>query len=295
MNVFSVRMADLTRFGGEETAPPAPQAGTPAPSPAGESGGVRVLSPDSSAPAAGGQNQGEDPAAAFSRLIKGEFKDQFAAEVQNIINRRFKETKGLRERLAAQQGVLDKLLSRYHIQGGDLAALDRAIESDSALWAGPAAQAGMSVEQYRQFQNTRLENQRLRAERQATAAREEVRRQAAAWAREARALKERYGDFDLLAELQSPAFQAMLRSGTPMQNAYEALHLSDIKAGVARKAGQAREKQVTDHIRARGGRPAEGASSGAGVTWSADPGGLTPQQRDELARRAERGERISFR
>ena len=87
----------------------------------------------------------------------------------------------------------------------------------------------------------------------------------------------------------------MLRSGTPMQNAYEALHLSDIKAGVARKAGQAREKQLTDHIRARGGRPAEGASSGAGVTWSADPGGLTPQQRDELARRAERGERISFR
>ena len=124
----------------------------------------------------------------------------------------------------------------------------------------------MSVEQYRQFQNTRMENQRLRAERQATAAREEVRRQAAAWAREARALKERYGDFDLLSELQSPAFQAMLRSGTPMQNAYEALHLSDIKAGVARKAGQAREKQVTDHIRARGGRPAEGASSGAGVT-----------------------------
>ena len=70
--------------------------------------------------------------------------------------------------------------------------------------------------------------------------------------------------------------------------------MGDSKACVGRKASEAREKQVTDNIRARGQRPAEGSGSGSGITYSSDPSQLTAKQREELARRAERGEKIIF-
>ena len=185
-------------------------------------------------------------------------------------------------------------MARYNIQGGDMSALSQAIDSDRSLWEQAAEDAGMTVEQYRRIQNMELENMRLKRAQQENIARQMAQRQVDTWQRQAQEIKAEYEDFDLEAELRNPAFKAMLKAGAPMKNAYEALHMGDIKAGVARKAGEAREKQVTDNIRARGQRPTEGGSSGAGITYSSDPRKLTARERDELARRAERGERSTF-
>lgn len=296
MDLMWIKGVDLHRFDGGEGGAPAGDNGAPGSGRPGNTGGDQGGSPDGTAPDAGGQQQktGEQLKQEFSGLIKGEYKDQFTSEVQSIINRRFKETKGLQEQLSAQQPVLDKLMARYNIQGGDMSALSQAIDSDRSLWEQAAEDAGMTVEQYRRIQNMELENMRLKRAQQENIARQMAQRQVDAWQRQAQEIKAEYEDFDLEAELRNPVFKAMLKAGAPMKNAYEALHMGDIKAGVARKAGEAREKQVTDNIRARGQRPTEGGSSGAGITYSSDPSKLTARERDELARRAERGERITF-
>lgn len=295
MDLIWINSVDLHRFDGGEGGAQAGDNGTPGSGQPGNTGGNQVGNPDGTAPDAGGQQKtGEQLKQEFSDLIKGEYKDQFTSEVQSIINRRFKETKGLQEQLGAQQPVLDKLMARYGIENGDVAALDKAIDADSSLWAQAAEDAGMTVEQYRRIQNMELENMRLKRAQQENIARQMAQRQVDAWQQQAQEIKAEYEDFDLEAELQNPAFKAMLKAGAPMKNAYEALHMGDIKAGVARKASEAREKQVTDNIRARGQRPTEGGSSGAGITYSSDPSKLTAKERDELARRAERGERITF-
>lgn len=295
MDLMWIKGVDLHRFDGGEGGAPAGDNGGPGSGQPGETGGVQGGSPDGKAPDAGEQQKsGEQLKEEFGNLIKGEYKDAFSAEVQAIINRRFKETKGLQEQLGAQQPILDKLMARYGIQNGDVAALDKAIDTDGALWAQAAEDAGMTVEQYRRIQNMELENMRLKRAQQENIARMMAQRQVETWNQQAQEIKAEYEDFDLEAELQNPAFKAMLKAGAPMKNAYEALHMGDIKAGVARKAGEAREKQVTDNIRARGQRPTEGGSSGAGITYSSDPSKLTARERDELARRAERGERITF-
>lgn len=296
MDLMWIKGVDLHRFDGGEGGAPAGDNGAPGSGRPGNTGGDQGGSSDGTAPDAGGQQQktGEQLKQEFSDLIKGEYKDQFTSEVQSIINRRFKETKGLQEQLSAQQPVLDKLMARYNIQGGDMSALSQAIDSDRSLWEQAAEDAGMTVEQYRRIQNMELENMRLKRAQQENIARMMAQRQVETWNQQAQEIKAEYEDFDLEAELQNPAFKAMLKAGAPMKNAYEALHMGDIKAGVARKAGEAREKQVTDNIRARGQRPTEGGSSGAGITYSSDPSKLTARERDELARRAERGERITF-
>lgn len=296
MDLIWINSVDLHRFDGGEGGAPAGDNGAPGSGRPGNTGGDQGGSPDGTAPDAGGQQQktGEQLKQEFSDLIKGEYKDQFTSEVQSIINRRFKETKGLQEQLSAQQPVLDKLMARYNIQGGDMSALSQAIDSDRSLWEQAAEDAGMTVEQYRRIQNMELENMRLKRAQQENIARQMAQRQVDTWQQQAQEIKAEYEDFDLEAELRNPVFKAMLKAGAPMKNAYEALHMGDIKAGVARKAGEAREKQVTDNIRARGQRPTEGGSSGAGITYSSDPSKLTARERDELARRAERGERITF-
>lgn len=295
MDLMWIKSADLHRFDGEGGAP-AGTNGSPGSSQPGDTGGVQGSGPDGKAPDAEGQQQktGEQLKEEFGNLIKGEYKDVFSAEVQSIINRRFKETKGLQEQLSAQQPVLDKLMARYNIQGGDVAALDKAIDADSSLWAQAAEDAGMTVEQYRRIQNMELENMRLKRAERESIARQMAQRQVDTWRQAETEIKAEYPDFNLDEELQNPAFKAMLKAGAPMKNAYEALHMGDIKASVARKASEAREKQVTDNIRARGQRPAEGSGSGSGITYSSDPSKLTAKERDELARRAERGEKIIF-
>ncbi|WP_317380452.1 hypothetical protein [uncultured Intestinimonas sp.] len=296
MDLIWINSADLHRFDGGEGGAPAGDNGGPGSSQPGETGEGQGQTPDGKAPDAGGQQEktGEQLKEEFGALIKGEYKDAFSNEVQAIINRRFKETKGLQEQLSAQQPLMDKLMARYNIEGGDVAALDRAIDADDALWSQAAEDAGLTVEQYRRVQNMELENMRLKRAERENIARQMAQRQVEAWQQQAQEIRAEYPGFDLEAEIQNPTFKAMLKAGAPMKNAYEAIHMGEIKAGVAQQASAEREKQVTDNIRARGQRPTEGGSSGAGITYSSDPSKLTAKEREELARRAERGERITF-
>ena len=103
----------------------------------------------------------EDKRKAFQALVNGEYKDQYTEETQRIIDRRFRETRNLEQQVARQQPVIDMLMQRYKIADGDMGKLAAAVENDNAYWSEAAEEAGMSVEQYKQFQRLQRENAAL--------------------------------------------------------------------------------------------------------------------------------------
>lgn len=224
-----------------------------------------------------------------------EYKEFYTEDTQRIINQRFAQTKSLQEQLDAASPVLDLMLQRYGIEDGDMDALMEAINADNGYWEQAAEDAGMSVEQYKEFQRMERELQAANEQLRRQQGQQQANRQMQQWYTEGEALKQLYPSFDIQRESQNPAFLSLLRAGTPMKTAYEVVHMDEIKAGVARSTAQAAERQITSNIRARGQRPAEtGTTAQATFTVKDDVSKLTKKDRAEIAKRAARGEKISF-
>lgn len=233
---------------------------------------------------------------AFQDLVNSEeYKDIYTEETQRIINRRFRETQNLEQQVARNQPLIDMLMQRYKISDGDIGKLTAAIENDDAYWSEAAEEAGMSVEQYKQFQKLQRENAALMRDQQQRRSQQAAQQQLQKWYGEAEKVKGVYPSFDLNAEVKNRQFISMLKSGVPMQHAYEVVHLDDIKAGVAKMQAKATERQVVDGIRAKGARPQEnGTTSQSAFTVKDDVSKLTKSERAEIARRVARGEIIKF-
>lgn len=232
----------------------------------------------------------------YQELVQGELKEFRDEEFQQIFNRRFKDYNNLKERVDKAQPVLDMLTQRYGLAEGDMAGLQAALESDNAYWQEAADAAGMDVEQFRQFQRLQRENQALlRAEEQRRTD-AKVQQQLFAWQQEAQQVKGKHPEFDLTAELRNRNFVAQLKSGVPMELAYLTQHYEEKMQSAMSYAAATTEKQVVDNVRAKGQRPAEnGASSrNPGFVYKTDPREFTKKDRAEVARRAARGEIITF-
>lgn len=257
---------------------------------------------DNGTPAAAGQENEQTPeqlAEEFQELTKGKYKDaydkDFQQRFQKLFDQRFKGVKADQERLSSYQPIIDTLSARYGITDGDMGKLNQAIESDQSLWEEAAEEAGLTVEQYRRVQRMEMENQRLKAAQRETIQHQMAQQQMQVWQGQIQQVQQFYPDFNLEAEMQNPAFQAMLRAGASIQNAYEATHIDQIKAALAQQTAKSTEKKVTDTIRKKGMRPQEVGGAQPGVPLNADLKNSTAKQRAEWAARAERGEQITFR
>lgn len=235
--------------------------------------------------------------AEFDALVKGDYKDVFTERTQQVIDRRFKETKTLQEQLDAVMPVLDVLKGKYNLTDTDPAKLREAIERDETMWADKAEEAGMSVDQYKSTQKIMRENETLRKDQERRQGMEQAQKQYAQWVQQEQEAKGLYPQLDLRAELAAdPQFAQMLRVGVPVQTAYEALHMHELKVGLAQGAAKVTEKQVVDNLRAKGARPSENGATAKnpGVIIKNDPSQLTKADRQEIARRVARGEHITF-
>lgn len=238
---------------------------------------------------------GKDRSAQFKDLISGEYKDLYDAEIQRIIGRRFKETKGYQETIDAQKPILDQLSHKYGTKPGDVVALQAAIDNDDSLWSSAAEAAGMDVGQYKQVQRLERENAQLRAGQEDVLRQQRADQQMQKWIKQADELKAQYKDFDLRQEIQNPDFLQLLQSGVSVGHAYSVMHLDEITKNAATSAAAQTEKAVTANIRARGARPTEnGASAQSGVVIKDDPSKWTKADLNEVMKRVARGEQITL-
>lgn len=186
----------------------------------------------------------------FRALIQGEFRPEFNREVAIAIRRALRQA---REKQAAGQGTGPAQPPQVVVEGGDPAMGD----------------------QLRQSVHDAL-----------------VRAQYKVWQAQEAQARQRYPSLSLARELKNPDFVRLLTDPKrPMTvcRAYEAVHLDDIQAEIAREAAV----RTAVRMAALSRRPREsGAAPQAGLPMHY--GASDPKSRAEIARRAMRGERITL-
>lgn len=119
-------------------------------------------------------------------------------------------------------------------------------------------------------------------------------RQYADWTREAESVRSVYGDFSLDEELRNPQFRSLIMTKNPqyaisMLDAYRITHFDEI----SQAAEAAAAEKVAKSVSARAARPTEnGLGAGSGVVVKSDVKSFTKKDRQEIARRVARGEKI---
>lgn len=232
----------------------------------------------------------------FLALANGKYKAAYTAEVQRIIDRRFREARDAEKELRALRPLAELLLRRYGIENGDLERLLEAVAGDDPALAARAEKNGVTAEQQRHMEDMERELNRLRRAEILRMREEQARQTTGRWLAEAEALRAGdYPGFDLRAEAQDPDFMRLLHAGVPVRLAYELLHRDELLRDAQRRAASEAEKRLLDDIRAQGMRPREnGAAAQGGFVSRADPRGLSKEDRARIRERVSRGERVVF-
>lgn len=232
-------------------------------------------------------NDTESRRKAYMSMINGEYKDIHTDEMQKIINRRFKETKGYEEQIAQYREITDLLDAKYGTK--DHEARVKAFREDS-MWDNAADEHGQSRDEYMGSLNKTVELNRLRANEEARQAEQDARKQAEKWDNDAAKVKAKYAEFDISQEVDNPVFMENIKKGLSMEDAYFLTHRDEITRRMVTDARTASEKAVADNIRAKGNRPAEaGTASTAGFTGAVNFKTLTAEQRAKIVEATKNG------
>ena len=256
------------------------------------------IQPEETAPAAEVQKETAEPTdlnAEFEALIKGKYKSQYDARMQDTIQKRLKGTKETADKLKAASPILEMLGRKYGVDASDISALTKAIEDDDSYYEAEAMQREMSVEQLKAIKKVERENAELSRQLKESQDRENADRLHAVWVQQEQATKQVYPSFNMEEELQNPEFVDLITNNVNVKTAYEVLHLDEIVPASMQFAAQAVEQNFTKKIAANGVRPSEnGMGSQASAVVKSDVSKLTKMDIDEVARRVARGERVTF-
>ena len=249
-----------------------------------------------SAPAAEVQSTtAPDPNAEFDRLIKGQYKAQYDAKVQDTLQKRLKGTKETVEKFTALQPTIEILARKYGVDAGDIEALNKAIEDDDSYFEQEAMEKGMSVKQLKEFRTIERENADLRQQMQERQKQESANRLYSQWMQQAEDTKKVYPSFDLRSEMGNSEFVKLLNSNVDVRTAYEVLHKDEIIPAAMQFTAKTVESKIANKIAAGGARPAEnGMNTGSAAVVKSDVSQLSKADRQEIIRRVQRGEKIRF-
>lgn len=238
----------------------------------------------------------------FKKLVKGEYKAESDAYISDVVKGRLKS---LNARLAAYEQkekemapLLETLSKGYKVDLGGKDAISKIsalVEDDSKFYESDAVKAGMDVAQYKEVEKLRRANERMSDELKNRQNDDMARQQYAAWMNEAEETAKLYPGFDLREELSNPDFRACLESGVGVTASYVASHYDTLMPQVLQMGAKQGRAMAAKDIAAKSARPSEnGASSTAAAVTKYDPASMTREQRNKLAERAAKGERIVF-
>lgn len=239
--------------------------------------------------------------AEFKELTKkgGKYTEPFNKAIEGIVKNRLKGTKAKVEKMDALAPTLEMLAQRYGVKSDDpdfISALNKAIEDDNAYYEAKAAERGMSVDELKHIEQLERDNAMLkRAEREQEARRkadEDVKR----WIAQSEQVKAMYPGFDLKYEIDNtPRFLDLLKSGVDVDAAFTVCHKDEIIGGAMQQTAKTIEEKVAKSVAANAKRPVENGVSATNTQRAKkDVASLSKADRQEIARRVARGERIRF-
>lgn len=237
----------------------------------------------------------EARAARFDALIKGEFKDLYGKKVSSAVNDRLKGVSSKAEKFDQLSDSLSLLAEKYKVDPNDAKALAEAIAKDDSFYENEALEQGVPVERVKAEKLAQAENRRLNAQLDEMRRAEAAKQTLARWEAEAAEAKKLYPNFDLEREIQDERFASLIRNNVDVKSAYEVVHMGELVPAVIQTAERKEGERIASKYAQNARRPAENGSSsqGAAVVKN-DPAALTKAERDEVARRVARGEKISF-
>lgn len=215
------------------------------------------------APEKSSQRQAENlKTEAFERLIRGEYKAEFDERVKKIIEKRFREMRGMKEQAARVKPLIDALSQKYGET--DAQRLLELLSEDAAGRAPGSDKKRMAL------------------------------MRALEWHRDAGRLKREIPDFDFRREMGGKPFSNLLKAGVDMKTAYEFAHYREnLEAAVRYAAEKAREHTLLE-MRKNAMRPGENGAGGQGGMRMSPMSvrNMTREQREEIERRSQRGEKV---
>lgn len=235
----------------------------------------------------------------------GKYEQAFKDATQQIVRRRLGENKELQTKLDSHQPIMQLLAQRYNIAPNeaneiDTAALMNALEDDRKYYEDRAFREGVTPEQLMREEKLARQQKAINDQREAERREAQMRNQYQQLTMQAVKMMADIPDFDLDRELENPTFARMVMTGTPVENAYYAVHHREIMQARESQQRQAtyaavqQAQQMTANAIASGTRrPTEnGASGAAPAQHITDPSQLTRAQRLDIRRRVKAGERI---
>lgn len=241
----------------------------------------------------------DDAQSRYNEYRNGEGKDFINKEIENAVKRRFKDHSELKKSNGKMQSVMNAVAMKYGIDPTDTDGILKAVAEDESYYETAADEAGMSVEQYKKMKQLEAENEQLQAIRQEEDRRKEFDAKYAEWSMQADFARNDYPNLDLNTEMQNKDFFGLLTRGIDVKTAYQVIHQDEIVQSAistaTQRTAQAVQQQTVNNIRSKGLRPDESAgSSQAGFTFKADPHKWTKADREEIAKRVARGEKITL-
>lgn len=234
----------------------------------------------------------------FEDLIKGEYKADFDARVQDIIRNRFKQNSDMEEKLNALNPLLEGLGKLHNVDPTDIQQLTDIVLNNDSLYEDEAMERGMSIEALKAVKQMERENETLKQREQQTIAETRMREHFDKLAKQADAAKELYPGLDLMAEMQNPTFARLTAPGVgvDVRTAYEVVHRDQLRGAEMQFAAQKSAERMANAVRANGMRPVENGmnSQQTASPVKTDPRTLTKADRAEIRRRVANGEKIVF-
>lgn len=177
--------------------------------------------------------------------------------------------------------------SRDGAEAGEAEALLRAMRAQYGLPEAGAAELLAA------FGEDRARGQHIREQAVRQAAFRGVMGEYLSMLREADGLRARYAGFSLPELLEDARFLGMLRAGLSMEDAYLAMHGREVLRQAIAATHRWTERQLRAAWAAESRRPAEGAMTGGSTALSrTNPAQMTRAQREAIARRVLKGERV---
>lgn len=250
------------------------------------------------APTEAAEQKETDKLTPFEDLIKGKYKQDFEKRVQGIVQERLR---GSRDREAKTAPIIEQIAKRYGMDHKaddfSLEALSDAIAGDMSQYEDEALEKGLPVEAVAKLHKLEHMEERQRQQAEARAQQTQIQRHLEGMVRQSEQLKELYPNFDLQAELKNPAFVKLTAPGVgvDVRTAYEVVHRDEMRGAEMRFAAEKAAQRVSASVAANAKRPAENGVRGSSAAVNkSDPSKLTREDRAEIRRRVEAGEKIYF-
>lgn len=212
---------------------------------------------------------------------------EYNKQMQSVIKSRLKSAGAAEESMNKLAPAIEVLARKYGLDANNLDAdaLAQAISDDNSYYEDKALEMGVPVETAKKIDQSERETARRQAEEARTIEQQKIQAHLDKLQQQGEALKQIFPSFDLVTELQNPAFARMTAPnvGISVEDAYYAIHRKEIQMAAMQATAQKTAQQMANSIRSGQARPVEnGTSNQAPSVTSFNYAKASREQREAL-------------